>query len=128
MHTFAIRIIGSGFSAIPVLAGSHSYILAEKINWKEGVDRKFYEAKGFYNTLTVLLIVGLSLDFLHIRPIKALIFNVKFSQINSRYIYKFYRRCINLFSIQIADWFTQRSSSLFIPLSYILIRIIFIIY
>ena len=71
---FAIGIIGTGFLAIPVLGGSLSYILAETFNWTEGLDKKFHEAKGFYITIIVSLIVGLSLDFLHISPIQALIY------------------------------------------------------
>lgn len=71
---FAAGVIGTGFLAIPVLAGSLSYILAETFNWKEGLDKKFHEAKGFYITLIISLLVGLSLDFLHISPIKALIY------------------------------------------------------
>jgi NRAMP (natural resistance-associated macrophage protein)-like metal ion transporter len=71
---FAVGIIGTGFLAIPVLAGCLSYILAETFNWKQGLDKKFHDAKGFYITLIVSLIVGLSLDFLGISPIKALIY------------------------------------------------------
>jgi NRAMP (natural resistance-associated macrophage protein)-like metal ion transporter len=71
---FAVGIIGTGFLAIPVLAGCLSYILAETFNWKEGLDKKFHDAKGFYITLIVSLIVGLFLDFLHISPIQALIY------------------------------------------------------
>jgi Mn2+/Fe2+ NRAMP family transporter len=71
---FALGVIGTGFLAIPVLAGSLSYILAETFNWEEGLDKKYHEAKGFYITLVVSLIVGLSLDFLGISPIHALIY------------------------------------------------------
>ena len=71
---FAIGIIGTGFLAIPVLAGCLSYILAETFNWREGLDKKFRKAKGFYMTLIVSLIVGLCLEFLGISPIKALIY------------------------------------------------------
>jgi NRAMP (natural resistance-associated macrophage protein)-like metal ion transporter len=71
---FAVGVIGTGFLAIPVLAGSLSYILAETFNWKEGLDKKFHEAKGFYITLIVSLIVGLSLDFFGMSPIQALIY------------------------------------------------------
>jgi NRAMP (natural resistance-associated macrophage protein)-like metal ion transporter len=71
---FAIGVIGTGFLAIPVLAGCLSYILAETFNWKEGLDKKFHEAKGFYITLIISLLVGLSLEFLHISPIQALIY------------------------------------------------------
>jgi len=71
---FAVGVIGTGFLAIPVLAGSLSYILAETFDWIEGLDKKFHEAKGFYITLIVSLIVGLSLEFLGISPIHALIY------------------------------------------------------
>jgi Mn2+/Fe2+ NRAMP family transporter len=71
---FALGVIGTGFLAIPVLAGSLSYILAETFNWKQGLDKKFHEAKRFYITLIISLIVGLSLDFLGISPIQALIY------------------------------------------------------
>ncbi|MCX6168418.1 MAG: divalent metal cation transporter [Ignavibacteriales bacterium] len=71
---FAVGVIGTGFLAIPVLAGSLSYILAETFNWKEGLDKKFHEAKGFYVTLIISLLVGLSLEFLGISPIQALIY------------------------------------------------------
>jgi NRAMP (natural resistance-associated macrophage protein)-like metal ion transporter len=71
---FAVGVIGTGFLAIPVLAGTLSYILAETFGWVEGLDKKFHEAKGFYITLIVSLLIGLSLDFLGISPIKALIY------------------------------------------------------
>jgi NRAMP (natural resistance-associated macrophage protein)-like metal ion transporter len=71
---FAVGVIGTGFLAIPVLAGSLSYILAETFGWKEGLDKKFHQAKGFYITLIVSLVVGLSLEFLGISPIQALIY------------------------------------------------------
>jgi Mn2+/Fe2+ NRAMP family transporter len=51
---FAVGIIGTGFLAIPVLAGCLSYILAETFNWKQGLDKKFHEAKGIlYHTYCV---------------------------------------------------------------------------
>jgi NRAMP (natural resistance-associated macrophage protein)-like metal ion transporter len=71
---FAVGVIGTGFLATPVLAGSLSYILAETFGWKEGLDKKFHQAKGFYITLIVSLIVGLSLEFLGISPIHALMY------------------------------------------------------
>jgi len=71
---FALGVIGTGFLAIPVLAGTLSYILAETFGWVEGLDKKFHEAKGFYITLIISLLIGLSLDFMGISPIKALIY------------------------------------------------------
>lgn len=70
---FAVGVIGTGALAIPILAGSLSYITSETFNWKGGFDRKFGEAKGFYITLFIALLLGLVINFLGISPMKALI-------------------------------------------------------
>ena len=71
---FALGVIGTGFLAIPVLGGSLSYIVAETFSWRQGLDKKFNQAPGFYITLVISLVAGLCLDFLHISPIQALIY------------------------------------------------------
>jgi len=71
---FAVGVIGTGFLAIPVLGGSLSYIVAETFNWRQGLDKKFNQAPGFYITLVFSLMGGLCLDFLHISPIQALLY------------------------------------------------------
>lgn len=69
---FALGIVGIGLLAIPVLAGSASYAIAELFDWKEGLNKKFHEAKGFYTVVIVSTLVGLSLNFIGIRPVAAL--------------------------------------------------------
>lgn len=69
---FTLGVIGTGLIAIPVLAGSQSYMLAETFGWETGLSKKFSQARGFYITIIISLLVGLSLDFLGISPIKAL--------------------------------------------------------
>jgi NRAMP (natural resistance-associated macrophage protein)-like metal ion transporter len=71
---FAVGVLGTGFLAIPVLGGSLSYMLAETFNWEEGMNKKFHEARGFYITLIVSLIIGLCILFIGISPIQALIY------------------------------------------------------
>lgn len=71
---FALGVLGTGFLAIPVLAGSLSYMLAETFNWEEGMNKKFHEAKGFYITLIVSLLIGLSIHSLGLSPVKALLY------------------------------------------------------
>lgn len=71
---FAVGVIGTGFLAIPVLAGTLSYILAETFGWKQGLDKKFHEAKGFYVTVIISLLLGVSLSLFGISPIQALIY------------------------------------------------------
>ncbi len=71
---FAIGVLGTGFLAIPVLSGSQSYMLAETFGWKAGLDKKFPQARAFYITIIISLLIGLSLDFFDVSPIKALLY------------------------------------------------------
>lgn len=71
---FSIGVIGTGLLAIPVLSGSLSYIITETFGWQQGLDKKFHEAKAFYIVITISLLLGLSLNYVGISPIKALIY------------------------------------------------------
>ncbi len=71
---FAVGVIGTGLLAVPVLSGALSYMIAEAFDWQEGLDKKFHEAKGFYITLIVSMVVGLFVNIIGISPIKALIY------------------------------------------------------
>ena len=70
---FALGVIGTGLLAVPVLAGAVSYILAEAFGWAEGMNKKYYEAKGFYAVMAISLGLGLILDYVGISPIDALL-------------------------------------------------------
>ena len=72
---FSLGIIGTGLLAIPVLSGSLSYIITESFGWKGGLDKKFNKAKAFYIIIAVSLLFGLSLNYIGISPIKALIYS-----------------------------------------------------
>lgn len=78
---FSVGVIGLGLLAVPVLAGSASYAITETLGWKEGLYRKFKKAIGFYVVIGVATIVGLSINFLGIDPIKALVFTAVFNGI-----------------------------------------------
>jgi Mn2+/Fe2+ NRAMP family transporter len=71
---YAMGVLGTGLLAIPVLAGAQSYMLAETFGWVAGLDKKFTQAKSFYISIIISLLVGLSLDFLGISPIQALLY------------------------------------------------------
>jgi NRAMP (natural resistance-associated macrophage protein)-like metal ion transporter len=71
---FSVGVIGIGFLAIPVLSGSLSYIFCETFGWREGMDNKFHEARTFYIIIAVSLLLGLSLNYIGISPVKALIY------------------------------------------------------
>lgn len=78
---FAVGIIGTGLLAIPVLAGSSSYAVAESFHWKEGLSKKVRKARAFYATILLSMLVGLGINFLGIDPIKALIYSAVFNGI-----------------------------------------------
>jgi Mn2+/Fe2+ NRAMP family transporter len=69
---FAAGIVGTGLLAIPTLAGSAAYALAETFGWREGLGRKPKEAPGFYGVLGAAIGIGLGLNFVGIDPIRAL--------------------------------------------------------
>jgi NRAMP (natural resistance-associated macrophage protein)-like metal ion transporter len=71
---FAIGVIGTGLIAIPVLSGSLSYIFTETFGWEQGLNKKFHEAKAFYTIIAISLLLGLSLNYVGISPVKALIY------------------------------------------------------
>lgn len=69
---FAVGIIGTGLLAVPVLAGASAYAVAETVGIKEGLGKKLGSAPGFYAVIAISTLVGMSLDWLGINPMKAL--------------------------------------------------------
>jgi Mn2+/Fe2+ NRAMP family transporter len=69
---FALGIVGTGLLAVPVLAGSAAYGVAEALRWPKGLDRKPKEARAFYGLIAVATLVGVGLNFSPVNPIKAL--------------------------------------------------------
>jgi len=78
---FAVGVIGIGLMSIPVLAGSSSYAITETFNWKEGLFRKFKQARAFYLVIILGTLVGLILNFVGLDPIKALVLTAVFNGI-----------------------------------------------
>jgi len=72
---FAAGIIGTGLLAIPVLAGSAAYAVAEAMKWPIGHGLEPLEAKGFYGIIILATLLGAGIDFTSIDPIKALIWS-----------------------------------------------------
>ena len=69
---FSIGIIGTGLLAIPVLAGSTGYAVAEAAGWKSGLDNMPWQARGFYCVIGAAVLLGLGIDWSPLDPIKAL--------------------------------------------------------
>ncbi len=69
---FALGIVGTGLLAIPVLAGSASYAVAELFGWRAGLDLKARQGRRFYQVLAGAIVAGLLLHALHVNPIRML--------------------------------------------------------
>lgn len=69
---FLIGILASGTLAIPVLAGSAGYALAEMFGWNEGFEKNFGKAKQFYIIIIIATLLGLAIPLLHFQPVTVL--------------------------------------------------------
>jgi NRAMP (natural resistance-associated macrophage protein)-like metal ion transporter len=72
---FALGIIGTGMLAVPVLAGSAAYAVADVFEWRSGLDHGLSEAKGFYAVLVAATTVGTAIDFTPLDPLRALLWS-----------------------------------------------------
>ena len=72
---FAAGIVGTGMLAVPILAGSAAYAVAESFRWPIGLGLKLMEARGFYAIVIAATLIGVALDFTSIDPVKALIWS-----------------------------------------------------
>jgi NRAMP (natural resistance-associated macrophage protein)-like metal ion transporter len=69
---FAIGIVGTGFLAVPVLAGSAAFAVAEIFGWKEGLEYQPQQAAGFYSIIVAATFIGVLIDWSPVDPMRAL--------------------------------------------------------
>ena len=69
---FAAGIIGTGLLAVPILAGSAAYAIAETFRLRKGLYLKLRQAPGFYGIIALSTLIGLAINLGGINPIKAL--------------------------------------------------------
>ena len=72
---FALGIIGTGLLAVPVLAGSAAYCVAEAFGWPATLEAKAPDAVGFYSIIAAATVVGFALGYTPIHPIRMLIWS-----------------------------------------------------
>ena len=72
---FALGVIGTGMLAVPVLAASSAYAVADAFQWRSGLDRRLVEARGFFTVIALGTVVGTLVDFTPLDPIKALVWS-----------------------------------------------------
>lgn len=80
---FAVGILGLGLLAVPVLAGSTAYAVAEAFDWNEGLSRRLRDAPGFYGVIIASMAIGLALVGFGMNPIRALYLAAVFNGITA---------------------------------------------
>lgn len=70
---FALGIVGTGLLAVPVLAGSAGYAVAEALRWPAGLGLSPSAGKGFYAIIALSTLLGVALDFSGVAPMQGLI-------------------------------------------------------
>jgi Mn2+/Fe2+ NRAMP family transporter len=69
-----VGLIGAGLIAVPVLAGSAAYPLAELFTWKEGLNKTLRGASAFYAVIAAAVLIGIGGNFLGIDPVAGLVY------------------------------------------------------
>jgi NRAMP (natural resistance-associated macrophage protein)-like metal ion transporter len=72
---FALGIIGTGMLAVPVLAGSAAYSVAEMMGWRGSLEDRPRDARGFYFIVTVATLGGAAIGFTTLDPMRLLIWS-----------------------------------------------------
>jgi NRAMP (natural resistance-associated macrophage protein)-like metal ion transporter len=72
---FALGIIGTGMLAIPVLAGSAAYGVADAFGWHASLGAKVPDATGFYAIIAAATVIGFALGFTGIDGIHMLVWS-----------------------------------------------------
>jgi Mn2+/Fe2+ NRAMP family transporter len=70
---FATGVIAIGLMSIPVLAGSSAYAISETFKDREGLSKRFGQARTFYVVIVLGTMIGLGLNFIDLDPVKALV-------------------------------------------------------
>jgi Mn2+/Fe2+ NRAMP family transporter len=70
---FTLGLIGTGMLAVPVLAGSCAYAVAEAARWRAAsLSKKPQLARRFYAVIAMAVLIGLALNFARLDAIKML--------------------------------------------------------
>jgi Mn2+/Fe2+ NRAMP family transporter len=69
---FALGVVGAGLLAVPVLAGSSAFALAEAFDWQGSLDAKPRAAMPFYAVIVAGIVLGTAADLLRLDAVWAL--------------------------------------------------------
>ena len=72
---FALGIIGTGLLAVPVLSSVIAYAACEALDIKEGLSKKWFQAKCFYTIIVFSTMIGIFINVLQLSPVRLLLYS-----------------------------------------------------
>lgn len=69
---FALGIFGSGIVALPLLAASLSFSIAEAAGWASGLNKEPWEARYFYIVISSILLVSVGISLFGVNTVRLL--------------------------------------------------------
>lgn len=69
---FTLGLVGTGILAVPVLAGSAAYALAEAGAWNAGMSEKIHDARNFYGVIAIAMLIGMAMNFAQFNAVRLL--------------------------------------------------------
>jgi NRAMP (natural resistance-associated macrophage protein)-like metal ion transporter len=72
---FTLGLVGTGMLAVPVLAGSAAYAVAEAESWSGSLNDRPRLAPRFYAVVAVSMLLGLALDYVGFNAVKMLFYS-----------------------------------------------------
>jgi len=69
---FALGILGSGMVALPLLAASLSFSIAESIGWDSGLNKEVWEARYFYIIISSVLLLAVIISLFGVNTVRLL--------------------------------------------------------
>jgi NRAMP (natural resistance-associated macrophage protein)-like metal ion transporter len=72
---YAVGVVGTGLLALPTLAGSAAYGVAEAFGWRSGMDLPFHRGRAFYQVFIAATTVGAVLTLVDANPIRVMVWS-----------------------------------------------------
>src|SRR5438552_11967126 len=71
---WAVGLIGAKIHSVPTLIDAAAYAVSHALGWRHGLDEEPRVAKQFYGIIIIATPVGMTINFLGVNPINALVF------------------------------------------------------
>jgi len=71
---FALGVVAVGFLAVPIMTTGAAYDCCQVFGWKHGLHARPSDAKGFYILIAAFTTAAMTMNFIGVNPMKALVF------------------------------------------------------